>query len=293
MNGELAALGAAFLWAAATMMFGQLGQFLSPLLLNLTKGTIASGLILLTLVLVEGPPTGLAPRPILLLILSGMVGIGLGDTAYFTAINRIGARQALLLETLAPAIAAGLAWILLGENISLRSWTGILFTLAGVSWVISQRLSSPQTTTWQWNWGLVYGILAALGQATGAVLSRAALAHSAINPLWSSLLRLSGGGVLILVILVGKGGLRNQIKPLQNSRVLAMVGLAALLGTYLAIYLQQFALQHSAAGIAQALTGTSPLFILPMAAALGDRITGRTVVGVGLALVGIFLLFQP
>ncbi len=292
MNGELAALGAAFLWATATMMFGQLGKSLSPLLLNLAKGAIAIGLILVTLLLLGRPATGLEPRPILLLILSGMVGIGLGDTAYFTAINRIGARQALLLETLAPAMAAGLAVILLGESIGLQSWAGILLTLAGVSWVISQRLPQPEERSLQPGGGIVYGVLAALGQATGAVLSRAALAHSPINPLWSSLLRLIGGGLLIIAILVRQGEVRQQIRPLQNFRIIAMVGLAALLGTYLAIYLQQVALKHSAAGIAQALTGTSPLFVLPMAAALGDRVNGRTVAGVVIALVGMFLLFK-
>ncbi|MBU6230785.1 MAG: DMT family transporter [Cyanobacteria bacterium REEB459] len=293
INGELAALGAAFLWATATVMFGQLGKSLSPLVLNLAKGVMAIALILLTLLLLKGPPTGLEPRPIVLLILSGMVGIGLGDTAYFAAINRIGARQALLLETLAPAMTAWLAGVLLAENIGLTAWVGILLTLVGVGWVISQRLSQPERVPWQFNGGVIYAVLAALGQATGAVLSRAALAQSAIHPLWSSLLRLGGGGALILMIVIKQGGIGDRIRPLQNPRILAMVGLAALLGTYLAIYLQQFALQHSPAGVAQALTSTSPLFVLPMAAALGDPVSGRTVAGVGLALVGVYLLFQP
>lgn len=65
---------------------------------------------------------------------------------------------------------------------------------------------------------------------------------------------------------------------------------AAFLGTYLAIYLQQTALKYSATGIAQALTSTSPLFVLPLAAALGDRVSLRAVGGAVVALVGVGLL---
>jgi drug/metabolite transporter (DMT)-like permease len=59
-----------------------------------------------------------------ILALSGVIGIGLGDTAYFAAINRLGPRRALLLETLAPPIAALLALVFLQEALSLRAWLG-------------------------------------------------------------------------------------------------------------------------------------------------------------------------
>jgi len=37
-----------------------------------------------------------------LLIASGIIGIGLGDTFYFGGMSKIGARNALLIEILAP-----------------------------------------------------------------------------------------------------------------------------------------------------------------------------------------------
>jgi len=107
--GEFAALAAAFLWAAATLLFGKLGRQLSPLVLNLIKGVFAVVFIGVTIAARYsfGTDTGDVDLPIdaiLYLILSGGIGIGLGDTAYFSAINALGARRALLLETLAPPI---------------------------------------------------------------------------------------------------------------------------------------------------------------------------------------------
>jgi drug/metabolite transporter (DMT)-like permease len=222
---------------------------------------------------------------------SGGVGIGLGDTVYFAAINHLGARRALLMETLAPALAALLAAVGLGEVLSWSAYLGMALTLAGVGWVISQRLPPTAEVTPSPGYrGILYGVLAALGQASGAVLSRAALADTSVDPLWSSLLRLVGGVLLITTLLASQGQLRHHIKPLESGRVLALVAVAAVLGTYLGIYLQQIALKYSPTGVAQALTATSPLFILPMAVLVGDRVTGRAVGGAVVALVGVVLL---
>ncbi|MBE9136245.1 DMT family transporter [Nodosilinea sp. LEGE 07088] len=289
MRGELAALTAAFLWAVATVMFGRLGKALPPLVLNLAKGAIALGLLALTLLLLGQRPTGLTSQGLVLLTLSGVIGIGLGDTAYFAAINQLGPRRALLLETLAPPLAALLALVFLQEALAPRAWLGLGLTLVGVVWVIAERVPADAAVSAS-SLGVVYGVLAALGQATGAVLSRAVLADTDVAPLWSSLLRLGGGLGMIVAILRSQGPVTGALRPLRSPRVLAGVAVAAILGTYLAIYLQQMALKYSATGVAQALTSTSPLFVLPLAAAMGDRVSLRAIAGAGLALVGVGIL---
>ncbi|MBD1917470.1 MULTISPECIES: DMT family transporter [Cyanophyceae] len=289
MRGELAALMAAFLWAVATVVFGRLGKTLSPLVLNLAKGAIALVLLSLTLVLVGQSVAGLDHQAVSILALSGVIGIGLGDTAYFAAINHLGPRRALLLETLAPPLAALMALVFLQETLSGRAWLGIGLTLAGVGWVIAERVpgAAPGRADYR---GVLYGVLAALGQATGAVMSRAVLADTEIAPMWSSLLRLGGGFIIIVGILRSQGPVVVQLRPLRSPKLLAGVALAAGFGTYLAIYLQQMALKYAATGVAQALTSTSPLFVLPLAAALGDRVSLRAIVGAIVALAGIGIL---
>jgi drug/metabolite transporter (DMT)-like permease len=291
MQGAFAALGAAFLWALATVIFGRLGKVLSPLVLNLAKGAIALVLLSLTLILLQRIPTGLNAATLGLLLASGMVGIGAGDTAYFSAVNHLGPRRALLMETLAPPIAALIALIFLQETLTFLAWSGIFLTLLGVVWVISERVPQSAGAATAVNYrGITMGLLAALGQAVGAVLSRAALADTAIDPLWSTLLRLIAGMALMAGILRWRGPIITQISPIKSPRVLGGLVLAAFLGTYLALYLQQTALKYAETGIAQALTSTSPLFVLPIAALLGEPISLRAVAGVLIALVGIGIL---
>lgn len=291
MQGELAALGAAFLWALATVIFGRLGKVLPPLVLNLAKGAIALLFLVVTLILLNKAPEGLDPTVLSLLLASGAIGIGAGDTAYFAALNRLGARRALLMETLAPPMAALIALALLGETLTISAWMGILLTLLGVVWVISERVPQPACRVPEINvLGIALGVLAALGQAVGAVLSRAALADTSVDPLWSTLLRLLAGMALMASILRWRGPVVGQFRPLRSGKVLAALLLAAFFGTYLALYLQQTALKYAETGIAQALTSTSPLFVLPMAALLDEPISLRAVAGVVVALVGIGIL---
>ncbi|MGP1385493.1 MAG: DMT family transporter [Thainema sp.] len=294
--GELAALTAAFLWAASSAIYGRLGAHITPLLLNLFKGLIAIALLLLTLIIRHELGAGLQSTSVILLLISGAVGIGLGDTAYFEALYCLGARRVLLMEALAPPLAALIALIFLQEILSWQAWTGILLTVAGVAWVITERTAeSPaelHVTRQQTRRGLIFGFLAALGQASGAVLSRAALAETNTSPLWSTLLRLAAGVIVILLLIVWRRHPVRSQTLFRSPQLLGIVAITAFFSTYLAIWLQQISLKFAATGIAQALSSTSPLFILPIAAAFGEKISLRAILGVCIALVGVWILLR-
>ncbi len=66
---------------------------------------------------------------------------------------------------------------------------------------------------------------------------------------------------------------------------------AAFAGTYLGIWLQQTAIKFTAAGIAQTLGNTSPLFVLPIAIWMGEQVSLRAILGVAITIGGIGLLF--
>jgi drug/metabolite transporter (DMT)-like permease len=178
----------------------------------------------------------------------------------------------------------------LQERLGAIAWCGILLTVGGIAWVISERVPTADQQALNLKAGLMWSVLAQLGQASGAVMSRGALANTTVDPLWSGLLRITAGAIVLVILVSSRGAIRQQLQPLRSRQLLPLLGVAAFLGTYLAIWLQQVAFKFTPAGIAQALLATSPLFVLPIAASLGDRITGRAVFGVIIAIVGIWLL---
>jgi drug/metabolite transporter (DMT)-like permease len=294
-QGELAALGAALIWAIASLIYVGLGKQMSPLVLNFAKTGIAIALILLTLGLQASfPAIDLWAGS--LLLLSGIIGIGIGDTVFFAALNSLGARRTLLLQALAPPLTALLAALFLQEQLSLRACFGIALTIGGVAWVIAERTPDPVGTssmaTSHSTQGVVYGLLAALAQAGGAVLSRAALLETNVSPLWSTLVRLVGGIAVLTGLLLVRRSLWQGFKPLRSGRFLAIVTATSFAGTYLGIWLQQIALKYTKAGIAQSLSATSPLFVIPLAIWSGEPVSFRAILGVLVALGGVWLLFN-
>ena len=314
-KGEIAALGAAILWAISSIIYSRLGQRIPPLKLNLFKGAIAITLLVLTLFLRNDFLPSIAPVPLCLLLLSGVVGIGIGDTAFFAALNCLGPRRALLMETLAPPMTAIGALIFLQEQLSVGAWCGLLLTILGVAWVVTERIPNSSTHSVNLARGISFGLLAALAMATGGILSRAVLANTTISPLWAALLRLIAAVLVLLPSIwlkakrqeaippapLPKGGGKRQeaIKLEKYSRIkiyrlfplITAIFCAAFAGTYLGIWLQQTAIKFTAAGIALTLTNTSPLFVLPLAIYLGEKVSFRAIAGAVIAISGIAVLF--
>ncbi|WAS05317.1 DMT family transporter [Gloeomargaritales cyanobacterium VI4D9] len=290
-RGEWAALGAAFLWACMSRIYARWGKVFPPLLLNWLKGILALGMFALTLAW-RGewwPPVG--GWPLVGLALSGLLGIGVGDTAFFAALNSLGVQRTLLMDTLSPMLVTVLAWVTLGEDIQLVQLGGMVLTVTGVAVVVTERPVSVRERFHLWP-GLGWGGIFALSQAAGVVLSRWALVDSPVTPLWSTTIRLSAG-----VLVLGLGVTRPVCRPgwrtivQQPSWLWGLAG-TAFLSTYVGIWLQQTALKWAPAGIAQTLSSTSPLFALLLAYWAGERVSRRAWLGVAVALIGCWCLFQ-
>ncbi len=289
-RGQIAALAAAFLWAVSSIIWVRAGEKIPPLELNLAKGLIGASLIALALALRGELFVPVERRAVVLLGVSGAVGIGIGDTAYLEALNCLGARRALLLTMIAPPLAGLTAWRFLGERLGPGAWIGMALTMAGVIWVITEEHHGPGGGRSRMLRGVSMGLAAALAQVVGAVLSRAAFVQTDVGPLFSVLLRISAAVITVLGwIFVSRRKKSWAIHPPRE--VWRMVFAATFIGTFMGISLQQFAFKYANTGITQTLLSTSPLFILPIAARMGEKVSARAVAGVMIALIGIALLF--
>lgn len=288
-SGALAALAAAGVWAVATHAFRLAGDGVPALELNFWKGLFASLLLAATLGLQGWSLAGLSGPDLAWLLLSGVIGIGIGDTAFFRALATLGTRRTLLFETLAPPVAALQAWLLLDERLGWLAWLGLGLTVAGVAWVIAERTATPGAPVSRLA-GAGWGLLAATCQATGMVIARGVLVENAIPASASALLRLLAGVVVLGLWLLTRRQPLQLWKKRREPRLLALVAAGTILGTWFGLWLQQAALARIPAGVAQTLLATSPVFAVLLAAAAGHRPTKRAWLGTLLALAGVALL---
>jgi drug/metabolite transporter (DMT)-like permease len=289
-TGELAALAAAFVWALSSTIWQRVGQQIPAVVLNLLKGAIALFFLFSTIIILGKSWPAINVNILAMFLASGVLGIGIGDTAWFVVLKYLGARRALLLETLSPPLTALFSLIFLQEKLSVVACTGILLTICGVAWVIAERTAEtalPSKHIWL---GLGVSLLGQISNAAGAVLSRAAFTQIDIDPLWTASLRLSGGMAVMLFFLNRTN--TASLQQLKLPKILFATVIAAFLGTYLGIFLQQTSLKYAPAGIAQALSSTSPLFVLPLAWMAGEKVSLRAVLGAAGAIGGIALLLD-
>lgn len=284
--GIVVALTVALFWAISARFYGHSTKQWSVLLLNAGKNTIAVTVLAFILWMLPLQQTA-DTYTVLVLILSGVVGIGLGDTALFAALKRMGEQNTLLIaETLAPVVVVSLGFLLLAESLTWIQFAGILLVLFATDLAIGWRKQNQL----DW-WAVGFAVVAALCQATGALISRFFLTTTDLGVLESAVWRLLGGLGFALLGLVWmrarKQPIRYQTLTVRQWTKLLM---AILLGTVIGVFMLQWSLALLPAGLAQTLLATSPLFAIVIAYLNKENVTRKQVVAVAIGLAGVALI---
>lgn len=274
------------------MLFARIGRSVPAGAMNLGKLVFAGVLMTVTrLGLGSLAPVTAAPASAgVLLAVSALLGLTIGDTAYFASMEALGVSRAMLLLSSAPVFTSLGGVLLLGERLDARALVGIALTVIGVAVVVA-RPAEARAERGGAARGVALGLVAALGQAGGSLASRRAM-QLGIDPLAAGAGRLVLGAIGLLALAAIAGSARAWVSALVRDRAWLAVGRAALVGTYLGIWLAQTGLARSASvGVAATLLATSPLFALPLAHTMGlERATPRAAMGALLGVAGVAVL---
>lgn len=286
--GSVAALLSAAAWALSSILFRRLGEEASPSGMNLGKCLIGSAALGLVVFIIGLHPVPL--RDFIFLGLSGLLGIALGDTLFFTALMNLGPRLALLLGALGPVFTVIMAVVFLGERPSPQAWAGILATVAGVNWVIWESIPHEAEGRSHKLTGLKYGVLSIFCNAAGIILAKVGV--SSVSALDGTFIRFLWGLAGLLLAGGVSGRLRNWLAPFGNRRTIKTLLSAVFVAIFGGFWLFLVALKHIDASVAVVLNETAPLFVLPLAYfMLKEKISARSAVGAAVAVGGVVLIF--
>ncbi len=165
--GEIAALLTACCWSTNSVLFSLAGRRVGSPTVNIARLAWALiAMVALHVVLLGSPfPFWAEPWRFGWLGISGLIGFALGDAVLFEALVRLGPRLAMLVMTLWPVFATILAWIFLGERLSLGRLGAMGLTLGGIAWVVAEkdgRTEEGHRAHW------VSGVLLAIGGGRGS-----------------------------------------------------------------------------------------------------------------------------
>lgn len=298
--GETAALLAAFIFAWTSVFFTTAGQRLGVTVVNLLRLPGAAVCLSVTHFGLTGRfwPAGMATGDQVWIGLSGVIGLALGDSALFRAFTKIGPRRSMTVMALAPAVTAVAAWAALGERLGAQALLGIAVVIAGV--MTAARGRDPGGGRFRdlprdlLRAGLLLALVGAVCQGLGVVLAKLGMGarEAGVDPLGATLVRVAwaAAGYWIVVLPQQKlGALRERLRDRRGVGALAV---AILLGPFFSVWVSLIAVKHTEAGVAQALLGMVPIFVLlPSWLVYRDRPSGLALIGVMLAVAGGVLLF--
>jgi drug/metabolite transporter (DMT)-like permease len=238
-------------------------------------------------------------------LVSGIVGIGIGDVALFQALPRLGSRLSILLiQCLTAPFAALIEWLWLGTTLSSWQIACGLTVLAGVGVALVPgehlKLSRRELAT-----GALFCVVAALGGAYGAVLSRKAytIAHTAAQPIDganAAFQRIIGGllvaGICLLVVKrrefrIQSRAPRHLVVEASKKKWRAVwpwVLVNSLAGQTLGVSCMQWAFETTPTGIVLAIIAITPIVVIPFALVVeGERPTLHSLAGGAIAVAGV------
>jgi drug/metabolite transporter (DMT)-like permease len=252
-------------------------------------------------------------------LLSGVIGMGLGDLALYGALPRLGSRLAILMtQCIATPIAALTEWLWLDAALSpVQLFAGVVI-LVGVALalmpakteVVANLGPARETPAGRrisiTGLGLLFGFLSAAGQGLGAVMSRkanlaAALAGESTAGLTLGITaayqRILAGFVitaawfLIQALLSKNRSEENRTVTPRTWRSYLWVPLNAFSGPILGVSCYQWALATHASGVVLPIVACTPLVIIPFSYWLeGERPTLRSILGAIIAVAGVIML---
>lgn len=292
--GEIAALATSFFFAFTSLIFAAAARLVGSQVTNRIRLIFAlTYLIILNLILFREPlPFSAEPSRWIWLGLSGIIGLSLGDSFYFQALISIGPRLGSLLLSLAPIFGSFIAWIFFGETLTLMQITGIAIALAGIGWVVMSHEESPNTPHGHTKRGVLFGMLAGLGQATGLVLSKQGM-FGAFSPFQANAIRMFVALLLTwtLTFIQGKAG-ATVTTLRQKPGVIRLLALGALIGPVFGVSSSLLAVQHAEVGVASTLMALPPVILLPISYFIyKEKVGWQAVAGTVLAIAGVAELF--
>jgi drug/metabolite transporter (DMT)-like permease len=229
-------------------------------------------------------------------LLSGVIGMGLGDIATFYSLPLLGSRLAILMcQCLAVPIAIVAERLWLGTRLSVAQFAWGAVILLGVTVALMPTPKSPPRVRVR-PLGFLWGFLAAGGQGLGAVVSRrayeaAAGAGESIDGITAAYQRIIGGLVVTAAYYFLQDLLRRDRRPEPAAppplRNYLWIVINAVCGPVIGVSCYQWALATTPSGLVLPIVATTPLVIVPFSYLIeGERPSRRSLVGGVIAVSG-------
>jgi drug/metabolite transporter (DMT)-like permease len=294
--GETAALSAAICWSIAVIIFRSASKDLSPFLITALKNSIALLLFIILFLLLDIPlwHSGFENTDYIKIIISGFLGMGLGDVLFIYALSKIGANRVAIINSFEPAVIYFFSIFMLGTILTVNQLIGFIVVITSIL-IISYEKDSYDIDPQLKKRGMLLQILAVILSSFGIVLIKPVL--NKINgdmqlQLWITTFRLVPGFITAWFIFALQNNKIELLNPLKKSKNLWKIILGSGIGTFIALSFWIIGYGYiEKPPIASIIGQTSVIFITILAwVILNEKISKIRLISMGIAIFGVLLI---
>jgi drug/metabolite transporter (DMT)-like permease len=274
-------------WAVIGLFVRALSSSFNSVTLNAARSAVGGAIILAWVLATDGVAalTAMSTTAWILLSVSVVMAVGLGDTVFFESTRMLGLARAMTVSMTYPLVAALLATLVLGEPLTPRIWLGALLTLSGVALTArSQPVGGgPSSLFWA---GVGAATLASLAWAISVILLKPTLAE--VDAVQAQAVRLPVAAALLWATPWTWSAAGSMAR--HGAKVLWLL-LALGVLTAASSILFVAGIRYAGVAVGAVLSSTSPLFAAPLGRLfLGERIAPAAMAGAVITIAGIAVL---
>jgi len=291
--GELAAVLTALCWAITSISFEDAVKKIGPVNLNLMRLVIALVFLSMFSSVTRGElfPVDASSDVWIWLSLSGIVGIVVGDQLILEAISSVGARTTMLIYSSVPPLSGFFAFIILKETMTSIQIIGMMITIWGIVYVITDRYNATtQSTHKQSTRGIIFAVGGSICQSLGYVIGKYGMVD--YNPFAATQIRLLAGVILLCIMFTFGGQWRSFITVLGNGSGLKSTIVGSFFGPFIGISLSLYAVQRINPGVASTLMSITPVLLVIYAVMIKkEHVHIKEVAGTIIVVCGLGVMF--
>ena len=290
--GEIISLGTAFFWTFTVISFESAGKRVGSLSVNIIRLLFGFVYLTLTVFILEG---SLFPDASMyqwnMLLISGLIGLVIGDLFLFQAFVDLGGRLSLLIYCSVPIMTSILGFFIFGETFDFLTILGIVVTLTAISVVILSKREENNTYHPKVLKGIIFAFIGAIAQALGLVFSKLGMADS-LNAFAATQMRVIPaivGFVIYITVIKKWPDVKNAFKDKIGLR---WIILGSIFGPFLGVASSLAAMNYTSIGVSTTIAQLNVVLIIPFSIFLfKEKVSKIEIIASVFAFIGVALLF--
>lgn len=291
--GELISLGTAFFWTFTVIGFEGAGKRVGSLSVNIIRLVIGMILLSLTILIMTGSPIALNVSQYSwnMLLISGLIGLVIGDLFLFQAFVDLGGRISLLIYCSVPIMTSVLGYYIFDETFDLITMIGIIITLVAIGTVILFKRAEKKKFEPHILKGIIFATIGAIAQSLGLVFSKLGMGDT-LGAFEATQIRVVAAlvGFIIYITIIKKW--KTIFMALKDKTAMKYILIGSVFGPFLGVSSSLLAMRYTSIGVSTTIAQLNVILIIPFSILFfKEKVNRVEIIASIFAFIGVALLF--